>query len=153
VIVYRICKATYAKAAFSGAGGLKASGRWHHKGQPIVYAAGSLALAALEYLVHLGRHDIKMRFVSVRATLPGDIGLEVVDAASLPKNWNAAPPLDFTMALGSRWCAELRSTVLKVPSAVVPAEFNFLLNPKHPDFQRIKVSRPEPFFFDPRLWK
>jgi RES domain-containing protein len=153
VIVYRICKAKYAGTAFSGAGGLDASGRWHHKGRPIVYAAATLALAALEYLVHLGRHDSKISFVSVRAAIPDDIRLELIDPASLPKNWTSSPPLEATMTLGSRWCAELRSAVFRVPSVVVPSEFNFLLNPKHPDFHRVEVSEPETFYFDARLWK
>jgi len=61
MILYRICKAKYAKTAFSGAGGLDAPGRWHHKGQAIVYASATLSLAALEYFVHLGRADAKIR--------------------------------------------------------------------------------------------
>ncbi|MBI4207265.1 MAG: RES domain-containing protein [Betaproteobacteria bacterium] len=153
MIVYRICKARYAKTAFSGAGGREASGRWHYKGQPILYAAATLSLAALEYLVHLGRRDAKVALVSVEAAIPEAVVVEVVEVASLPKNWNSSPPIEATMALGTRWCVGLRSAVLKVPSAIVPGEFNFLLNPQHPDFKRIKLSKPEPFSFDPRLLK
>ena len=151
MIVYRICKAQYAKTAFSGAGGLDASGRWHHKGRPIIYTAGTLSLAALEYLVHLGRRDVKMALVSVQAAIPDEIAIETVGLASLPKNWNASPPIEATMTLGTRWCVELRSAVLRTPSAVVPGEFNYLLNARHPDFRLIKVAKPQPFSFDSRL--
>ena len=153
MIVYRICKARYDKTAFSGSGGLYASGRWHHKGQPIVYAAATLSLAALEYLVHLGRTDAQISFVYVQAVIPENSSIETVDPISLPRNWTSAPPIEATMELGTQWCAETRSAVIKVPSAIVPAEFNFLLNPRHPDFTLIRIAAPEPFSFDSRLWK
>ena len=153
MIVYRICKARYAKAVFSGAGGLESPGRWHHKGQPIIYAASTLSLAALEYFVHLGRTDIRMALVSVHATIADDPAMEVVDPASLPGNWNSSPPIDATMDIGTRWCREARGAALRVPSAVVPGEFNYLLNPRHPGFKRIKFSTPQPFSFDARMWK
>ena len=153
MIVHRICKAKYAKTAFSGAGGLDSPGRWHRKGQPIIYAASTLSLAALEYFVHLGRTDTKIAFVSVQAIIADDPAMEVVNLASLPGNWNSSPPIDATMDLGTRWCLEARGVVIKVPSAVVPGEFNYLLNPRHPDFKLIKITTPEPFSFDLRMWK
>ena len=153
MIVYRICKARYAKTAFSGAGGLDSPGRWHRRGQPIIYAAPTLSLAALEYFVHLGRTDTKIAFVSAHAIIADDPAMEVVDPASLPGNWKSSPPIDATMDLGTRWCLEMRSLAIKVPSAVVPGEFNYLLNPRHPGFKRIKLSTPEPFSFDARMWK
>lgn len=151
MIVFRICKARYADTAYSGAGGLEASGRWHHKGRSVVYASGTLSLAALEYLVHLGRRDTKISLVSVQATIPDDIPLMAIDKASLPRNWKAAPPIEATMALGDNWLVEARSAILKVPSVVVADEFNYLLNPRHPGFKRITVSEPAPFSFDPRF--
>lgn len=153
MIVYRICKAKYAKTAFSGVGGLDAAGRWHDKGRPIAYAAATLSLAVLEYLVHLGRRDAKISLVSVRATIPDAVAVEVVDVASFPKNWDSSPPVEYTMALGTKWCVELRSAILKVPSVIVPGEFNYLLNPQHPDFKLVETYGPEPFSFDPRLLK
>ena len=153
MIVYRICKARYAKTAFSGAGGLDAPGRWHHRGQPIVYAAATLSLAALEYLVHLGRTDAKISLVSVQAVIPDDVAIEAADPASLPANWNSSPPIEAAMDWGTRWCREARGVIIRVPSAIVSGEFNYLLNPGHPGFKRIKISPPVPFSFDPRLWK
>jgi RES domain-containing protein len=153
MIVYRICKARYAKSAFSGAGGLESSGRWHRKGQPIVYTASTVSLAALEYFVHLGRIDSRIALVVASATIADSFSIEIVDPASLPKGWNSSPPVDATMNLGTQWCLGLRSAVIKVPSAVILGEFNYLLNPRHPDFKLIKISASEPFSFDTRMWK
>jgi RES domain-containing protein len=153
MIVYRICKAKYAKSAFAGTGGLDASGRWHHKGRPVVYAAHTLSLAALEHLVHLGRRDSKMSLVWVQATIPEDVAMEVLNPASLPKNWNASPPIEATREVGTAWLVESRSAILRLPSVVIEGEFNFLLNPRHSDFRRIAVSKPIPFSFDSRLFK
>ncbi len=94
-----------------------------------------------------------MVLVSVQAVVPDAVAVEVVDVTALPRNWDASPPIEPTMAFGTRWCVELRSAALKVPSVIVPGEFNFLLNPQHHDFKLIKISRPAPFSFDPRLLK
>lgn len=153
MIIYRICKAKYADSVFSGAGGLDAAGRWHHKGRPIVYASGTLSLAALEYLVHLGRRDAKISLVSVQAEIPADLSIEAIDIASLSRNWTGAPPIEATMTLGTNWLAEARSAILRVPSVVIAGEFNYLLNPRHEDFKDISVTEPVPFSFDARLVK
>lgn len=153
MIVHRICKAKYASAIFSGAGGMEASGRWHHKGRPIVYTAQTLSLCALEYLVHLGRRDSNIALVSAQLTISDDIPVKALDISTLPANWDVWPPLETTMAIGDAWLVESNSAVLKVPSALIPAESNFLLNPQHPDFAQISrsVTMPARFTFDKRL--
>ena len=153
MIVYRICKARYTNTVFSGAGGLEASGRWHQRGRPVIYTSGTLSLAALEYLVHLGRRDAKIALVSAQATVPEDLIAEPVGPASLPRNWQASPPGKETMAVGTTWLVEGRSAILRVPSALIAGEFNYLLNSQHPDFKRIRMSAPVPFSFDARLLK
>ena len=153
MIVHRICKAKYASAIFSGAGGMESSGRWHHKGLPIVYTAQTLSLCALEYLVHLGRRDSNIALVSAQLTISDDIPVKGLDVSTLPANWDAWPPLEATMAIGDAWLAESKSAVLKVLSALIPAESNFLLNPRHPDFAQVSrsASMPARFTFDKRL--
>ena len=151
--VYRICKAKYVGEAFSGNGGLYASGRWHHRGVRIVYTAQNLSLAALEYFVHLGRRDTAVRLYSISADLPDGVSVEVLDPASLPKGWNLSPPVEVTQNIGTQWCRAGRSAVLRTPSVLVPGEYNYILNPLHRDFARIQVHEPEEFQFDPRMWK
>lgn len=153
IVVHRICKARYAARAFSGEGGLKSSGRWHRRGTPIVYAATTLSLAAIELFVHLGRTDSRVALMRIEAAIPDNLRVDMLDPASLPERWNASPPIAATMDIGNDWCVSGRSVALKVPSVVAPGEFNYLLNPGHPDFRRIKTSPPEVFSFDSRMWK
>lgn len=117
----------------------------------MVYASDSLALAAIETFVHLGDDALRIRFVYFKIEIPDGLAIQV--CRKPPRNWRAEPPGDGSMRYGSRWFRAARSAVLEVPSAIVPSERNYLLNPLHPDFRRIRVSRPMPFVFAPRMWK
>ncbi len=77
--------------------------------------------------------------------------MEILDAASLPARWRRFPSPPENQAIGDRWVAEGRSLILRVPSVIVPAAANFLINPSHPEFGKVAVGRPERFAFDPRL--
>jgi RES domain-containing protein len=103
----------------------------------------SIALAVLENLVHLSRENFPSGYVVVKAVVPDDLLVLSADRAEATQS---------RRRLGDRWLTSLSSAVLKVPSAVVPAEYNFLLNPAHPDFGRIHVESPQPFRFDERLF-
>lgn len=149
--VWRLCRQPFAATALEGVGGLYASGRWHRRGRPIVYAASSAALAALEVLVHVDPLDAPDDLRLLTIELPDDLGVERVDAADLPAHWTAVPAPDELAALGSDWLMSRRSAALSVPSAVIPIERNLLLNPRHPDIARVRVVDDAPFTFDPRL--
>lgn len=150
--VWRICKARHAAAAFSGEGARLYSGRWNSAGVRIVYTSTSLALAALEFFVHLDPSVAPDDLVSVAATLPPDISIEKILVEELPKDWHLVehPALQ---KLGNGWAASLRSIALEVPSAVVDQEWNVLLNPAHPEFSRIAVDASKPWSFDRRMFK
>jgi RES domain-containing protein len=148
---YRIVKARHARVAFSGEGARIAGGRWNRPGDAVVYASASLALAAIETFVHLGEDAVHLRFVHFRIDIPADLAIE--RCLRPPARWRAEPPEQPSMRYGSAWLRRGRTAVLEVPSAVVPSEKTFLLNPQHPDFARLRVSRPAPFVFDPRMWK
>jgi RES domain-containing protein len=90
-------------------------------------------------------------YVITTVDIPDDIWMLHRSADNLPSNWNAPQPVNDTRDLGSKWAQSLVTPVLIVPSAVVPPEKNYLLNPRHPDFSRIRFSVPEPFRFDPRF--
>ena len=116
----------------------------------MVYTAESRSLAALEVLVH--SEDTRMlaaiRWATIRVRIEDGL-IEIPQ--SLPADWRRLPAPASTRDLGSRWVAEGRSAVLRVPSAVVEGEFNCLLNPRHPDFARLEFAPPQSFSFDPRL--
>jgi RES domain-containing protein len=150
---WRLVKVRHQAGAFSGEGARIVGGRWNLPGTRVVYASESLALAALETLVHLGSAAIDLRFVAFRITIPEHLTIEATPVRTLPRRWRNQPPLPETMEIGTRWTDAGRAVCLRVPSVVVPRESNFLLNPAHPEFRRITIDPPEPFTFDPRLWK
>lgn len=117
----------------------------------MVYTSASLALAAIETFVHLGEDGLHIRFVYFKAVIPLESGIE--RCRRPPRNWRAEPPDEPSMRYGSAWLRAGRTAVLEVPSAIVPAEKNYLLNPQHAGFRSIRTGRALPFTFDPRMWK
>lgn len=152
IILWRLCTAHRAADAFAGQGSYRRGGRWNPRGLRVVYCAESRSLAALEVLVGLDDKDrlMEVPWVSIPATLNLE-SIERVD--KVPREWREYPHTAATQAFGAEWVQSQRSVALRVPSTVVPGEFNCLLNPAHPQFAKIKVGRPEPFSFDPRLAK
>jgi RES domain-containing protein len=147
---WRIVKARHAATAFSGEGAARTGGRWNSRGEPAVYASGTLALAALETLVHLNP-PVAFKYVLFRLEFD-DALTENLPLRRLPAGWRQEPPPPFTKVVGDVWVRARRSAVLALPSVIIPAETNYLLNPAHPDFRKIIIRPPEPFTFDPRLW-
>lgn len=148
--VWRICPAAYSSDLFGGQGGLYFSARWHNQGRLITYTAESRSLAALEILANtLDRDALACRpWVCAWADIPASL-LEIPQR--LPDDWRSHPPPSSTRAFGDAWLAAASAPALRVPSAVIGGEFNYLLNPRHPAFAQIRLGPPEPFSFDPRL--
>lgn len=150
--VVRLVRADFRDAMWTGEGGLHADGRWHVPGRRIVYTAQSLSLAQLEVLVHISDRRQLPRLVYAVAEVPDDVTIETIDAAALPADWRQfAPCSRATQRIGTRWLAASSSAVLKVPSAVSEREWNFLLNPAHAEFARLRIHQPIDFDMDPRM--
>jgi RES domain-containing protein len=149
--VWRICKAEHVATAFTGEGAVLFAGRWHHRGTRVVYASESRALAALEQLVHLHRNRLPPHFVCFAVDIPDDLGISEVRVQDLPAEWRRHPGPAELQDIGTRWVESGETVCLRVPSAVVPEEHNFLLNPCHEDFGSLAIGDPEPFEFDERL--
>lgn len=103
--------------------------------------------------MHLAKEDIGTLFVAIAADIPDDLQIDAIAQSQLPDNWHDTPAPGALSAIGQEWLKAGRTAVLSVPSAVIPSERNHLLNPEHPNFERIKIARPEAFSFDPRLQK
>lgn len=148
--LWRLCRAVHAGDTFSGEGPFRYGGRWSPPGVAVVYCAESRSLAALEVLVHRVGSDIfnLTRWVVMAVEVPESV---IERPARVPDTWRELPPVASVQGFGATWARERRSAALRVPSAVVLGEFNYLLNPAHPDFKRIKSGDPEPFSFDARL--
>lgn len=147
---FRIVKKRHTLTAFSGEGARAYGGRWNHPGIPMVYAAQTRALAALESLAHFGGAERRMAFVTFEIEIPDKLAIHLA-AASLPRDWRRAEPSTSTQGLGSEWQRSGRSAALVVPSVLIPQEFCVLLNPEHRDTDKIMVSYPGAFEFDDRL--
>jgi RES domain-containing protein len=110
-------------------------------------------LASLEYFVNLDPEDAPADLVSVRISIPDGVRCERVSISSLPQSWRRVPFPQELWAVGEAWLVSALSVCLLVPSAVVPEEFNLLINPLHSDFKGLQFSEPAEFNFDPRMWK
>lgn len=146
---WRIVKEKHAATAFDGEGAWLYGGRWNSPGTRIVYTSSTQALAALENLVHLNP-PVTFRYVAIPIEFEETLA-ERFAAAGLPAEWTEEPPSPSTKQIGDQWVKEARSAVLELPSAIIQAESNYLLNPAHPDFNKVTIGKPVPFAFDPRL--
>lgn len=153
MVCWRIAKKKYAASAFDGEGAKRKGGRWAPSGFPAVYTAQTESLAALEQFVQLGDEGQYIQFVCFKVEIPEDVRIEEIDSGSLPTSWKETPAPNSLKSYGADWLARSESAVLKVPSALISSERNFILNPHHPDFEKIIIGSPEKFCYDPRMWK
>jgi RES domain-containing protein len=153
VTTYRICKTKYAATWFDGEGAYRYGGRWNSRGTRILYTSGSLSLAALEMLVHLNDEEILLSYSFASAEFDESLVLPVEKFRALPKNWSASPPPLEIQRIGDDWASAQASVVLKVPTSVLPVEFNYLINVEHREFSKVQLGKPKTFTFDERLYK
>lgn len=147
---WRITKRRHVKTAFNGSGARKFGGRWNSPGTSIVYTSETQSLAVLEMLVHLEQADLLQAYVLIGITIEPGL-METLDYDRLPRNWRTVPGSIALRGVGDEWATNQSSVALRVPSVLVPLESNILLNPAHPDFQKLLIGEPVAFFFDERL--
>jgi len=149
MILYRITKCNYA-ADLSGTGARLYGGRWNSEGKPMLYLASSRSLAVLEVLVHLDPLIIPGNYCLTEIEVP-DVEIITVQADQLPADWRDISGPVVLRQLGDAFLKKQEYLLMKVPSSIVPAEYNYLLNPLHPDALRVKLLKRDPFSFDRRL--
>ena len=148
--VWRIVKKRHAGSAFDGEGARRFGGRWNSPGTAVVYASETRALSLLEVLAGLGSVGPVPSYVLISATFEETMVLGV-EADALPPEWRRYPPHPGTQRMGDEWVDRGRSAVLRVPSSIVPDEFNYLLNPGHPAFPGVRIGEPNDLGIDRRL--
>ncbi|MGN6530973.1 MAG: RES family NAD+ phosphorylase [Ginsengibacter sp.] len=147
MIVYRISLAEYSKK-------LIASGnpaRWNSKDTKIIYTAESKALACLENVVHRNSKGLQRNFRQMNIEIPDEIQIEEIKITGLKTDWKELIRISYTQSIGDKWIKVGKTAVSKVPSAIVPGDSNFLLNPAHKDFKKIKLLKTLPFEFGSRI--
>ncbi len=147
---WRLVKSKFAAGAMSGEGAATFGGRWNGVGTKVVYASQSASLAMLEILVHLGDAAELRQYIMIPLTFSADL-VRQFPGEQLPKGWDAPTPVPATQQLGDGFVAARESAILAVPSVVMPQEFNFVINPAHPDFSRITIGPTLKVPFDSRL--
>ncbi len=148
--LYRISHKNYANSLNSSG----AANRWNLSNELVIYSSGTRSLATLELIVHRNsiKHlaDYKLMIISVPDK---DDCFTEISHAALPENWRSFSAYHLLQQLGSHWYRNGKSVILKVPSAVIPEEWNYIINTTHPKFQeQIVLLKNEPYFFDPRLF-
>ncbi|QJW90061.1 RES family NAD+ phosphorylase [Spirosoma taeanense] len=147
MLVYRIAKTIYTDRLVASGG----AARWNSRGQFVIYTAASRALACLENVVHRSGEGLLDGFRVMLIDIPDDLAVDAVSVEALPADWFDFQQYGFCQQIGGEWLRSGRSAVLQVPSAIITHEWNYLLNPSHPDFARIRLRQTEPFTFDPRI--
>ena len=148
MIVYRLSKEIYAND-LSGKGAEIAGGRWNSKGSAALYTAKSIALCVTEIAVHIPLGILPKDYRLIHIEIPDT---DFFEPKRLPKDWNTFPHPDSTQKIGDRFLKENKFLFMKVNSAAVQGEFNYIINPKHVDFSDVKIKKIEKFTFDDRLF-
>lgn len=150
--VFRLIRKKYG-IELSDKGAALSGNRWNSKGTELIYCADSRALAMAEVAVHLSLSILPKDYIMVEIEIPSIISIATLAKDDLPANWSSFPHVLDTQQIGDSFVAKRKNCVLKVPSAVVPGDFTFLINPHHLDFQAIKIVGQEDFPFDCRLFQ
>jgi RES domain-containing protein len=147
MVVYRICLEKWSKELkASGAGG-----RWNSKGKLVIYTAASRALACLENLVHRSGEGLNSNFKILTIEIPDSAKITEIKISELDKDWYEYVNYSYCRSIGDKWIQNCNTLIMKVPSAIIPAESNYLINPSHNDFKKIRIAAIEDFKFDPRV--
>lgn len=147
MLVYRICRSEWANALIASG----APGRWNMADDRVVYSASSRAMACLEVLVNAGRSIRLNEFRLLEIAIPDQLPIEEIKLQGLQADWFRHPNMHITQSIGHTWQSHGKSGVLKVPSAIIPEESNFIFNTEHTDFSSIRIVRARIFDFDARF--
>ncbi len=145
--VFRIGLAKYANA-------LNTSGRaarWNPNEVEMIYTAATRSLACLENVVHRNQMGLNQSFKVMTIEIPDDLCILTVELKNLPGDWTEFHHMPITQKIGEDWVREAKSAILKVPSSIINAEYNYLINPLHPDFKSVRLLKAETFIFDKRI--
>ena len=149
MIIYRLATERYS-TDISGTGAKLMGGRWNSPGLLVLYTTENISLSVLEILVNAERQHIPQTYQLLKLTIPDTVTYNNVTKEKLKKQWK--DDYEYTQWIGSEFLKQNKSLVLKVPSAVVDEECNFLFNPAHADFKKLKILSVNDFRFDKRLY-
>src|SRR3954449_7625306 len=146
MIVYRISSRKYAED-LTGEGARLHGGRWNHKLTPCLYAAATRALAILEYSVNVNIDDIPRALSIASIEIPDD-NILILQQAQLPGDWQQAPAPSSTKYFGTALLKQNQYLIIRIPSVVIPEEYNYLINPLHPEIRKVRIVEVKDCVYD-----
>ncbi len=148
--VFRISSDVFSKTLASSG----RANRWNVKGQNVIYTGSSRSLASLELIVHRGAVKPALTYkVMVISIADDDYLMNQIQIKTLPADWRSFAAYSNLQKIGSAWYNSRESLVLKIPSAIIPLEYNYIINTEHPDFaDKIRLVRTEDYFWDSRFY-
>jgi RES domain-containing protein len=149
MIVYRFAVEQY-KEDISGNGAKLFGGRWNSKGMSVLYTSNHISLSVLELLVHNKNYSSYKDPFLISISIPDDMIPVLTAVEKLTAGWNSK--IEYTRWIGDQFLSVNSSLVLQVPSSIIPQEHNFLINPRHKDFKKVKIVATELFELDKRLF-
>lgn len=149
---FRLSREKFA-STLSGKGAALKGARWNSPGTELIYTASNRSLAMAEVAVHFTLATLPEDYMMITIFIPDEILIQKLNVQDLPLDWNAFPPPSTIQAIGDKFCADNKFSILQIPSAVTQGDFNLLINPKHAEFKRIKIISKEKFPFDKRIFK
>jgi len=149
MIIYRLAIETY-KNDLSGTGSKLFGGRWNSVGLAVLYTTQNISLAVLEILVRTDMQTIPISYHLIKIDIPNAIEPQLISSDKLKKDWKN--DIGYTQWMGDEFIKSGNSLLLKVPSAIIDEENNYVINPKHSDFKKVKIVKVNKFQFDKRLF-
>jgi RES domain-containing protein len=147
MLVYRITLTKFAdKLVASGR-----AARWNPNETEVIYTASSRSLACLENVVHRSQLGLNQLFSIMIIEVPDSVKKQIVKLDDLPADWREFAQMPLTQSIGEAWLNKAQTAILQVPSSIIEEEVNYLINPQHPDFKKIKLSKTDRFLFDLRI--
>jgi RES domain-containing protein len=150
--VYRILRKPFSKKPLDGEGAYRFGGRWSSPGIRLAYTAEHMSLAMIEYFVHIEPEALPTDLVLVTAEIPDGVSRARIPVKKLPANWRRSPAPPELAGIGDKFFHDRHAAILIVPSALAPAESNWLIHPQHTDFAKIRLHPPQAFAYDPRFF-
>lgn len=148
--VYRLSREKYERD-LSGNGARIAGGRWNSKGTAMIYTSESRALCTVEAAVHIPLGILPSDYKMLTIGFPDSIKIRTLSMKHMPSDWKEKPPPNSTQKIGDDFINRKSHLILKVPSVIVEGECNYLINPNHPDINKVRIINSQPFIFDERL--
>jgi RES domain-containing protein len=152
MIVFRLLNHRYTNG-LNGEGSQLVGGRWNSPGLLLIYTSQSRSLSTAEVAVNLPLGNVPHDYDMITINIPDNIKISEIIGKNLPKSWKTFPQSSMARKIGNEFIMQNKFLVMKVPSAVVPGDYNYLINPRHPDFSRIEIIKREPYEFDERFFK